>query len=32
MAKQLSDIKTELEEERKPKQATVNAKKKLETK
>ena len=32
MAKQLRDIETELEEERKPKQAAVNAKKKLETK
>ena len=31
MAKQLRDIETELDEERKPKQAAVNAKKKLET-
>ena len=32
MAKQLRDIETELKEERKPKQAAVYAKKKLETK
>ena len=31
MAKQLRDIETELEKERKPKQAAVNAKKKRET-
>ena len=31
MAKQLRDVKTELNEERKPKQAAVNDKKKLET-
>ena len=31
MAKQLRDIETELDEERKPKPASVNAKKKLET-